>query len=70
MNLGYGRWQKVRKEQGEMCDLVGVTMMCETKVVEPVIKCRLRLRDVNTYPLGEAPVERRKERGEHPDERN
>jgi hypothetical protein len=42
----------------------------ERKVVETVIKYWLRLRDVNTHPLGEAQVEKRKERGEHPDEWN
>lgn len=42
----------------------------EREVVERVIKYRLRLRDVNTYPLGEALAEKRKVEGEHPDERN
>jgi hypothetical protein len=42
----------------------------ERKVVETVIKYWLSLRDVNTCPVGEAQVEKRKERGEHPDEWN
>jgi hypothetical protein len=49
---------------------VGEWYLCERKVVERVIKYRLRLRDVNTYPLGEALAERGKEGGEHPDRRN